>query len=48
LKTSKASPRKPNNKAEPASVKATGKPKSNNPKVVRNITMARISGVIMI
>ena len=48
LNTSNASPKNPNSKAEPAKVKATGNPKSNSPKVVKNITMARISGVIML
>ena len=38
----------PNRRAVPASVKATGKPKSNNPNVVTNITIAKISGLIMI
>ena len=47
LNTSRASPRNPNIRAEPARVKATGKPKSNNPKVVKNIIMDRISGVII-
>ena len=34
--------------AEPARVKATGKPKSNNPNVVTNIIIDKISGLIMI
>ena len=33
-------------KDEPAKVKATGKPNNKNNKVVRNIIIANISGVI--
>ena len=47
LKISKKSPKNPNKRAVPASVKATGKPKSNNPNVVKNITIAKISGLII-
>ena len=37
-----------NNKAEPANVKATGKPKSKKHKVVTNIMIAKNSDVIFL
>jgi hypothetical protein len=46
LKISRASPINAKINAEPASVNATGKPNNNNPRVVKNMMIERISGVM--